>query len=102
MEREPKESDSIRDGSEAIASSTASEEEDASGRMEERTPGENVAGAKTCFMILRAKTCFMILYLDIAMEEREPLIKVVLRRPKRELSSLYGKLWSSKSSNPVK
>jgi hypothetical protein len=44
-------SDSMRDGSEAMASSTSCDEEDASGRMEERTPGVNVAGAKTCFIL---------------------------------------------------
>jgi hypothetical protein len=43
----------MRDGSEAMASaSSEDEEDDASGRIEERTPGVNVAGANTCFMVV--------------------------------------------------
>lgn len=52
MDSEPKESDSMRDGSEAMALLASSEDDDASGRIEERTPGVNVAGANTCFMVM--------------------------------------------------
>lgn len=54
MDSEPKESDSMRDGSEAIASASSEDDDDdaASGRIEERTPGVNVAGANTCFMVM--------------------------------------------------
>ena len=56
MEREPIESDSMRDGSWAMvvadASSDVGVDEEEEGRMEERIPGVNVAGAKTCFMVL--------------------------------------------------
>ena len=56
MEREPIESDSMRDGSWAMvvadASSDVGVDEEEEGRMEERIPGVNVAGANTCFMVL--------------------------------------------------
>lgn len=93
------ESDSMRDGSEAMAVEAADSSDDnveclTLGRMEERTPGVNVAGAKTCslsslrleelffqppFMIwmnLFLSFCFMINSLDRydAIEERELLI----------------------------
>jgi len=45
------ESDSMRDGSWAIVVAASDLGVDASGRMEERTPGVNVVGAKTCFMV---------------------------------------------------
>ena len=52
IDSDPKESDSMRDGSEAMASASSEDaEDDASGRIEERTPGVNVAGANTCFMV---------------------------------------------------
>lgn len=64
IDREPKESDSIRDGSEAMAAAAAASNVEASGRMEERTPGVNVAGAKTCFIIVLLIIvlfyCFMV------------------------------------------
>lgn len=63
MDSEPKESDSMRDGSEAMASASSEEEvddDDASGRIEERTPGVNVAGANTCFMV-----CFYFLLVEV-------------------------------------
>ncbi len=66
MEREPMESDSMRVGSCAMVVVAASSDEgvDGSGRMEERTPGVNVAGAKTCFiMVIRLISlhCYLIL-----------------------------------------
>ena len=55
MDSEPKESDSMRDGSEAMAlASSEDDDDDASGRIEERTPGVNVAGANTCFIFMGA------------------------------------------------
>jgi len=55
MEREPIESDSMRDGSWAMVVADASSDvgvDEEEGRMEERIPGVNVAGAKTCFMVI--------------------------------------------------
>lgn len=52
MEREPMESDSMRDGSWAMVVAASDVGAEGSGRMEERTPGVNVAGAKTCFMVI--------------------------------------------------
>ena len=55
MEREPIESDSMRDGSWAMVVADASSDvgvDEEEGRMEERIPGVNVAGANTCFMVL--------------------------------------------------
>ena len=54
MESEPIESDSVRVGSWAIAAFVVSSSVVVVvvGRMEERTPGVNVAGAKICFMVL--------------------------------------------------
>jgi len=49
MEREPKESLSMRVGRDVMAASSASVS--FWGRMVERMPGVNVAGAKTCFMV---------------------------------------------------
>lgn len=52
MEREPIESDSMREGSWAMVVAASDVGADGSGRMEERTPGVKVAGAKTCFMAI--------------------------------------------------
>ena len=60
MDSEPKESDSMREGSEAMASASSEEDDDdASGRIEERTPGVNVAGANTCFMVAVPCLCLV-------------------------------------------
>ena len=62
MEREPIESDSMRDGSWAMVVADASSSDvgvdEEEGRMEERIPGVKVAGANTCFMILLS-TCWI-------------------------------------------
>jgi len=59
MEREPIESDSMRDGSWAMVVADASSSDvGVEGRMEERIPGVKVAGANTCFMILLS-TCWI-------------------------------------------
>ncbi len=46
------ESDSMRDGSWAMVVAASDVGVEGEGRMEERTPGVNVAGAKTCFMVI--------------------------------------------------
>lgn len=52
MEREPMESDSMRDGSWEMVVAASDEGAEGSGRIEERTPGVNVDGAKTCFIVI--------------------------------------------------
>lgn len=50
MESDPKESDSVRVGSDLMASSFAVEVS-VDGRIDWRIPGVNVDGAKTCFIL---------------------------------------------------
>ena len=52
MESDPMESDSMRDGSCEIVSAASDLGADGDGRMEERTPGVNVVGANTCFVMV--------------------------------------------------
>ena len=52
MESDPKESDSVRVGSDLMASSFAVEVSSVDGRIDWRIPGVNVDGAKTGFILL--------------------------------------------------
>lgn len=51
MESDPKESDSVRVGSDLMASSFAVGVSSVDGRIDWRIPGVNVDGAKTCFIL---------------------------------------------------
>ena len=73
------ESDSIRDGSCAIVSAASDLGADGDGRMEERTPGVNVVGANTCFVMVLAVIVVVAIRGERGEVRSEPTKELVLQ-----------------------